>query len=70
MYIIYWHLFKIMTISFIRCTIYKLPDPHKHIARPPVGVIIPKKVQYDFVVTATLVYHSTWDVFMVNSLIV
>ncbi|CAO2187257.1 unnamed protein product [Urochloa humidicola] len=24
-------------------TIYKLPDPHKHIARPPVGVIIPKK---------------------------
>uniref|UniRef100_A0A0D9V8E9 5'-3' exoribonuclease n=1 Tax=Leersia perrieri TaxID=77586 RepID=A0A0D9V8E9_9ORYZ len=25
------------------CTIYKLPDPHKHIARPPVGVIIPKK---------------------------
>ncbi|XP_044977542.1 5'-3' exoribonuclease 3-like isoform X1 [Hordeum vulgare subsp. vulgare] len=26
------------------CSIYKLPDPHKHIARPPVGVIIPKKV--------------------------
>ncbi|EEE55749.1 hypothetical protein OsJ_04252 [Oryza sativa Japonica Group] len=25
------------------CTIYKLPDSHKHIARPPVGVIIPKK---------------------------
>jgi len=25
------------------CSIYKLPDPHKHIARPPVGVIIPKK---------------------------
>ncbi|CAO2174121.1 unnamed protein product [Urochloa humidicola] len=25
------------------CSIYKLPDHHKHIARPPVGVIIPKK---------------------------
>ncbi|KAJ1267599.1 hypothetical protein BS78_07G069000 [Paspalum vaginatum] len=25
------------------CSIYKLPDPHKHIARPPAGVIIPKK---------------------------
>uniref|UniRef100_A0A0A9D434 5'->3' exoribonuclease, putative n=1 Tax=Arundo donax TaxID=35708 RepID=A0A0A9D434_ARUDO len=25
------------------CSIYKLPDLHKHIARPPVGVIIPKK---------------------------
>ncbi|KAL6658910.1 hypothetical protein ACP70R_002950 [Stipagrostis hirtigluma subsp. patula] len=25
------------------CSIYKLPDPHKHIAHPPVGVIIPKK---------------------------
>ncbi|KAL6843380.1 hypothetical protein ACP4OV_027093 [Aristida adscensionis] len=26
------------------CSIYKLPDPHKHITHPPVGVIIPKKV--------------------------
>lgn len=26
------------------CSIYKLPDPHKHIARPPIGVIIPKKI--------------------------
>jgi len=25
------------------CSVYKLPDPHKHIARPPAGVIIPKK---------------------------
>jgi len=25
------------------CSIYKLPDHHKHVARPPVGVIIPKK---------------------------
>ncbi|KAF7006330.1 hypothetical protein CFC21_021379 [Triticum aestivum] len=26
------------------CSIYKLPDPHKHIARPPAGVIMPKKI--------------------------
>ncbi|KAG8054581.1 hypothetical protein GUJ93_ZPchr0001g30935 [Zizania palustris] len=26
------------------CSIYKLPDAHKHIACPPVGVIIPKKI--------------------------
>ncbi|RLM91853.1 hypothetical protein C2845_PM08G09200 [Panicum miliaceum] len=25
------------------CSIYKLPDYHKHIARPPAGVVIPKK---------------------------
>ncbi|PIM98919.1 hypothetical protein CDL12_28592 [Handroanthus impetiginosus] len=25
------------------CAIYKLPDVHKHIARPPAGVIFPKK---------------------------
>ncbi|CAL9153925.1 5'-3' exoribonuclease 3-like isoform X1 [Musa acuminata AAA Group] len=25
------------------CSIYKLPDAHKHITRPPAGVIIPKK---------------------------
>lgn len=26
------------------CSIYKLPDPHKHITRPPPGVIFPKKI--------------------------
>ncbi|XP_065018008.1 5'-3' exoribonuclease 3-like isoform X1 [Musa acuminata AAA Group] len=26
------------------CSIYKLPDAHKHITRPPAGVIIPKKI--------------------------
>ncbi|KAJ3693624.1 hypothetical protein LUZ60_009104 [Juncus effusus] len=26
------------------CAIYKLPDLHKHITRPPPGVIIPKKI--------------------------
>ncbi|KAJ9186468.1 hypothetical protein P3X46_002038 [Hevea brasiliensis] len=26
------------------CAIYRLPDPHKHITRPPVGVIFPKKM--------------------------
>jgi 5'-3' exoribonuclease 2 len=33
-----------MTFAFSRCSIYKLPDPHKHIAHPPAGVIIPKKI--------------------------
>ncbi|XP_065880638.1 5'-3' exoribonuclease 3 isoform X2 [Euphorbia lathyris] len=26
------------------CAIYRLPDPHKHITRPPPGVIFPKKM--------------------------
>ncbi|KAJ8540926.1 hypothetical protein K7X08_001742 [Anisodus acutangulus] len=26
------------------CAIYRLPDPHKHITRPPNGVIFPKKL--------------------------
>ncbi|KDP25015.1 hypothetical protein JCGZ_23998 [Jatropha curcas] len=26
------------------CAIYRLPDPHKHITRPPAGVIFPKKM--------------------------
>ncbi|XP_009627640.1 5'-3' exoribonuclease 3 isoform X1 [Nicotiana tomentosiformis] len=26
------------------CAIYRLPDPHKHITRPPKGVIFPKKL--------------------------
>lgn len=26
------------------CVIYRLPDPHKHITYPPVGVIFPKKI--------------------------
>lgn len=26
------------------CSIYNLPDHHKHIAQPPVGVIMPKKI--------------------------
>ncbi|KAK2971467.1 hypothetical protein RJ640_020873 [Escallonia rubra] len=26
------------------CAIYKLPDVHKHITRPPAGVILPKKI--------------------------
>lgn len=26
------------------CAIYILPDVHKHITRPPVGVVFPKKV--------------------------
>ncbi|XP_052201643.1 5'-3' exoribonuclease 3 isoform X2 [Diospyros lotus] len=25
------------------CAIYRLPDPHKHVTRPPIGVILPKK---------------------------
>jgi len=28
----------------LRCAIYRLPDAHKHIARPPQGVKLPKKV--------------------------
>ncbi|KAG8078617.1 hypothetical protein GUJ93_ZPchr0007g5549 [Zizania palustris] len=26
------------------CSIYKLPDSHKHMTHPPIGVIIPKKI--------------------------
>ncbi|KAJ8772759.1 hypothetical protein K2173_027936 [Erythroxylum novogranatense] len=26
------------------CAIYRLPAPHKHIARPPAGVVFPKKI--------------------------
>ncbi|MCL7041298.1 hypothetical protein MKW94_011371, partial [Papaver nudicaule] len=26
------------------CAIYRLPDPHKHITRPPAGVIFPNKI--------------------------
>ncbi|KAF4391048.1 hypothetical protein F8388_024880 [Cannabis sativa] len=26
------------------CAIYRLPDPHKHITRPPAGVTFPKKI--------------------------
>ncbi|XP_048226766.1 5'-3' exoribonuclease 3 isoform X2 [Ricinus communis] len=26
------------------CAIYRLPDPHKHVTRPPAGVIFPKKI--------------------------
>ncbi|KDP36941.1 hypothetical protein JCGZ_08232 [Jatropha curcas] len=26
------------------CAVYRLPDPHKHITRPPAGVIFPKKM--------------------------
>lgn len=29
---------------FFRCAIYRLPDMHEHITRPPVGVKFPKKV--------------------------
>jgi len=28
----------------LRCAIYRLPDAHEHIARPPHGVKFPKKV--------------------------
>ncbi|KAL7207490.1 hypothetical protein ACSBR1_029442 [Camellia fascicularis] len=27
------------------CAIYRLPDAHKHITRPPAGVIFPKKIK-------------------------
>ncbi|KAJ0987361.1 hypothetical protein J5N97_005717 [Dioscorea zingiberensis] len=26
------------------CSIYRLPDPHRHIARPPAGVVFPQKL--------------------------
>ncbi|KAJ8762270.1 hypothetical protein K2173_007426 [Erythroxylum novogranatense] len=26
------------------CALYRLPDPHKHITRPPAGVVFPKKI--------------------------
>ena len=31
-----------------RCAIYRLPDKHKHITRPPKGVKYPKKVIIEF----------------------
>ncbi|XP_078175776.1 5'-3' exoribonuclease 3 isoform X2 [Carex rostrata] len=33
-----------ITDNRVICAIYKLPDPHKHITRPPPGVVIPKKI--------------------------
>ena len=38
--------FIVFTFLFChyRCAIYRLPDAHKHITRPPAGVIFPKKV--------------------------
>ncbi|XP_044510713.1 5'-3' exoribonuclease 3-like isoform X2 [Mangifera indica] len=41
------------------CAIYKLPDAHKHITRPPVGVIFPKKmVQLDDLKPEPTLWHE------------
>ncbi|PKI77422.1 hypothetical protein CRG98_002195 [Punica granatum] len=43
----------------LRCVIYKLPDSHKHIARPPAGVIFPKKmVQAEDIKPVTSLWHE------------
>ncbi|KAK4781360.1 hypothetical protein SAY86_015462 [Trapa natans] len=43
----------------VLCVIYKLPGLHKHIARPPAGVIFPKKmVQPDDVKPVTMLWHE------------
>ncbi|KAK4779401.1 hypothetical protein SAY86_006929 [Trapa natans] len=43
----------------VLCVIYKLPDLHKHIARPPAGVIFPKKmVQPDDVKPVSTLWHE------------
>ncbi|KAJ0024742.1 hypothetical protein Pint_09130 [Pistacia integerrima] len=41
------------------CAIYKLPDTHKHITRPPAGVIFPEKmVQLDDIKPAPTLWHE------------
>ncbi|XP_031404877.1 5'-3' exoribonuclease 3 isoform X1 [Punica granatum] len=43
----------------VLCVIYKLPDSHKHIARPPAGVIFPKKmVQAEDIKPVTSLWHE------------
>ncbi len=38
------HFSFLLHSMLFRCAIYRLPDMHEHIARPPVGVNLPKKV--------------------------
>ncbi|KAI3432020.1 5'-3' exoribonuclease [Psidium guajava] len=43
----------------VLCVIYRLPDAHKHITRPPAGVVFPKKmVQLEDVKPATALWHE------------
>lgn len=43
----------------VLCVIYRLPDAHKHITRPPAGVVFPKKiVQLEDVKPAPTLWHE------------
>ncbi|KAH9759023.1 5'-3' exoribonuclease [Citrus sinensis] len=43
----------------VLCAIYKLPDAHKHVTRPPAGVIFPKKiVQLEDLKPAPVLWHE------------
>ncbi|KAL4578983.1 hypothetical protein LXL04_015118 [Taraxacum kok-saghyz] len=44
------------------CAIYKLPDPHPHIARPPAGVKLPKRVVMEYnLQEAPALWHEESD---------